>query len=495
MAGAAPSTALNAEADIPEDVLSPMELLKQTGTEGFPKNGVLNQAYTNGGRSTWAGMKKLLTKLGKVFNPLEILGFLVVYRYQKSILRRLHEATRYIGNHFPGNSLIHEEEGREGEFNTEEDRERKHFVHGVMTSPDSYEASIFGHLEKPVGYGMSSIGLLYIFDATFILLHFLGIKYRKDLPRVCFKVLNWLVLGSFMTKIKDYAISIVRLRTSLDRRLSSKRRKRDPVREAVIDELSSTMIWAGVIVFMVEQLSLEFGFALKSVFAVGGIGSATVILALRSTFENLVGGLLLKIQDRFRRGEKISVGTRADGWVEEIGLVNTIIRRVDNTRVAVPNNDFVTGEVVNWSRTPFRIYNNHIYVPWNDVDTIDPIVRSIRNHVGAVEGLADPLERPLLVAATTFNQNLWHDETTPLDMHIQIDITCHLVTVPLQKLVQVKTAVTLAIAKGLQEGLTACGRASAEDFQAPQGKRDYSINNPPTRPSLLGSPNIKRDRS
>ena len=63
MAGAAPSTALNAEADIPDDVLSPMELLKQT--EGFPKNGVLNQAYTNGGRSTWAGMKKLLTKLGK----------------------------------------------------------------------------------------------------------------------------------------------------------------------------------------------------------------------------------------------------------------------------------------------------------------------------------------------------------------------------------------------------------------------------------------------
>ncbi len=36
---------------------------------------------------------------------------------------------------------------------------------------------------------------------------------------------------------------------------------------------------------------------------------------------------LLKVQDRFAR-EKISVGTQADGWVEEIGgLVNTIINK------------------------------------------------------------------------------------------------------------------------------------------------------------------------
>ena len=158
-----------------------------------------------------------------------------------------------------------------------------------------------------------------------------------------------------------------------------------------------------------KQLSLELGFAVGSFFAVGGIGSATVILALRSIFENLVGGLLLKVQDRFRQGEKISIGNnKEDGWVEEIGIVNTIIRRVDNSRVAVPNNDFVTDLVVNWSRTPFRIFNAHVFIPSEDADALQPIVQAIRRRVATVEGIASPDDRPLLVFASEFKRNEWH---------------------------------------------------------------------------------------
>ncbi len=479
--GSASASVLNGgNTDLPDDVISPMELLKKE--DGIGLNAALKKPVVKE-VGTWNGLKQFVGKLGKVFDPLEVVGFLILYRYQKQILRKLHIYDRRF------RSMVHEstphEEDDEIDETGQKVGERKHYIHGVMTSPDSYEASIFGHLESPISYGMTSIGLLYIADVAFILLHFLGIKYRKDLPRLVFKVLNWSVLGSFMTRVKDYALSNIRLRTSLNKSLSLKKRKRDPVREGVIDELSSTVIWAGVILFMVEQLSLEFGFALKSVFAVGSIGSATVILALRSTFENLVGGLLLKVQDRFRRGEKISVGTQADGWVEEIGLVNTIIRRIDNTRVAVPNNNFVTGEVVNWSRTPFRIYQNHIYIPWNDVDVIDIVCRSIRKHVSEVEGLADITDRPLLVAATDFEQNLWHDESTPLDMHIKVDITCHMITQPIQKLAKVKTAITLAIASGIKEGLTACGKAKSSDFfSAP---RNYGINSPPPRPPSSSS--------
>lgn len=53
----------------------------------------------------------------------------------------------------------------------------------------------------------------------------------------------------------------------------------------------------------------------------GGIGSASVILALRSTMENVIGGLLLKLEDKIRVGEVITVP--GDG--KKTGTVSFII--------------------------------------------------------------------------------------------------------------------------------------------------------------------------
>ena len=50
-----------------------------------------------------------------------------------------------------------------------------------------------------------------------------------------------------------------------------------------------------------------FPFISGSVFAVGGIGSASAVLALRSTMENVISGLLLKLEDKIRVGEVITL--------------------------------------------------------------------------------------------------------------------------------------------------------------------------------------------
>ena len=39
----------------------------------------------------------------------------------------------------------------------------------------------------------------------------------------------------------------------------------------------------------------------------GGIGSASAVLALRSTMENVISGLLLKLEDKIRVGEVITL--------------------------------------------------------------------------------------------------------------------------------------------------------------------------------------------
>ena len=59
--------------------------------------------------------------------------------------------------------------------------------------------------------------------------------------------------------------------------------------------------------FLSSPLLSSLSAPLGSIFAVGGIGSASVILALRSTMENVIGGLLLKLEDKIRVGEVITV--------------------------------------------------------------------------------------------------------------------------------------------------------------------------------------------
>lgn len=76
-----------------------------------------------------------------------------------------------------------------------------------------------------------------------------------------------------------------------------------------------------------------------------------------------MGGVLLKLQDKFRVGEKISLpGSKDEAYVEDVYLLTTKFRKDDDSHVSVPNAVFIQGEVVNWSRTPYRLFRTSIDV-------------------------------------------------------------------------------------------------------------------------------------
>lgn len=107
-----------------------------------------------------------------------------------------------------------------------------------------------------------------------------------------------------------------------------------------------------------------------------GIGSASVILALRSTFENFSGGVLLKLQDKFRVGDYIAVRSAGgyEGTVVDITYLNTRIRRSDDSVVTIPNNIFVSGELVNWSRSTYKKFQTTTTIPVSLVSSLPAIV-------------------------------------------------------------------------------------------------------------------------
>jgi len=209
-----------------------------------------------------------------------------------------------------------------------------------------YGQSIFGYLEHPISFIAHAVPIIYIFDLLLIAMQYLGVNYVQitNVERISKFLITWFLVGSFTTRVKDWLASKRRLI------MCSDNSKRDPVKEQLTDDITSSVIWIFIVVGFLESLHLPIE-RLGSILALGWLSSTTLLNALRPLCENAVGGLLLRLQDKFRVGETISLrGGDVEGSVEEITPLNTRIRREDNSYVSVPNKVFMECELVNWSR-------------------------------------------------------------------------------------------------------------------------------------------------
>jgi len=113
----------------------------------------------------------------------------------------------------------------------------------------------------------------------------------------------------------------------------------------------------GVSILTVGANSL--GIPILGLLAGLGIGGLAVALAIRPTLENLIGGIILFIDQPVRVGDFCTFGTNF-GTVENIGLRSTQIRALDRTIITVPNSTFADMEIVNWARCDMMLIRNTI---------------------------------------------------------------------------------------------------------------------------------------
>ena len=211
------------------------------------------------------------------------------------------------------------------------------------------------------------------------------------MPHFLCNIYKCLLAGSYLTKIKDWVFFKFMRHTFC----------RDPVRERTVDELTSVAIWVAMIILSIELMSLEFNVALGSMVALGGIGSASLALAFKVSVENIISGIILKVRDIFRVGDVISLTGSERGTVQELSYLSTSVRRQDNSVVSIPNRDLIGNEVVNWSRTPFRLFKTSLAIDLKDIEKLPDIMQCIRNSLEAIKGI-ETGERELFVAACGF---------------------------------------------------------------------------------------------
>jgi MscS family membrane protein len=106
-------------------------------------------------------------------------------------------------------------------------------------------------------------------------------------------------------------------------------------------------IVAGVVI--IGRAAQGLGLPLYSVVAGLGIGGLAVALAIRPTLENLIGGILLYLDQPVRVGDFCSFDDKT-GTVESIGVRSTRIRALDRTLITIPNAALADLQLINWAK-------------------------------------------------------------------------------------------------------------------------------------------------
>ena len=103
-----------------------------------------------------------------------------------------------------------------------------------------------------------------------------------------------------------------------------------------------------------------------------------VALGAQDLFKNLISGILVLVEKRFKIGDWIYVENIIEGIVERIGFRSTVIRKFDKSIATIPNSSFAENAVINITETTNWIISWTINLQY---DTTVEQLKTIRNEI------------------------------------------------------------------------------------------------------------------
>ncbi|MDC0235586.1 mechanosensitive ion channel family protein [Candidatus Pelagibacter sp.] len=121
-----------------------------------------------------------------------------------------------------------------------------------------------------------------------------------------------------------------------------------------------------------------WGIKIGPIIAGLGLFGVAVALGAQDLFKNLISGILVLVEKRFKIGDWIAVEGIIEGIVEKIGFRSTTIRKFDKSLAIIPNFQFAENAVVNVSETTNWLISWIITLQYDT--TIDQL-KTIRNEI------------------------------------------------------------------------------------------------------------------
>ena len=121
-----------------------------------------------------------------------------------------------------------------------------------------------------------------------------------------------------------------------------------------------------------------WGIKIGPIIAGLGLFGVAVALGAQDLFKNLISGILVLVEKRFKIGDWILVEDIIEGIVEKIGFRSTVVRKFDKSIAIIPNFQFAENAVINISQTTNWIISWTINLQYDT--TVDQL-KIIRNEI------------------------------------------------------------------------------------------------------------------
>ncbi|WP_455245173.1 mechanosensitive ion channel family protein [Petrachloros mirabilis] len=212
-----------------------------------------------------------------------------------------------------------------------------------------------------------------------------------------------------------------KLRTWIVTTLLSTSRVDIGVRYAVGSIIRYVVVTAGLVIILQTA-----GIDLSTLTVLAGALGIGIGFGLQNITNNLVSGIILLFERPIKVGDRIEVGD-VHGDVVRISPRATTVVTNDNIAVIVPNSDFITGRVINWSYTDRDVrFSIPVGVSYgSDPETIRRLLLEVAEaHSGVLrQPKPDVLFEEFGESSLNFNLRVWTREfiTTPGVLRSQLN--------------------------------------------------------------------------
>lgn len=144
------------------------------------------------------------------------------------------------------------------------------------------------------------------------------------------------------------------LRRIVKTRLFPKYKLDEGIQLVILRVAHYLLVGLGIIV-AVQSIGLN----LTSLAVVFGLLSVGIGFGLQHVASNFISGLIILFERPIKIGDRITIGDVL-GDIVNISLRATLIRTIDNISIIVPNSEFITSRVTNWSHRDPKV---RVHIP------------------------------------------------------------------------------------------------------------------------------------
>lgn len=208
-----------------------------------------------------------------------------------------------------------------------------------------------------------------------------------------------LEVGSFSLSLSSllYVLSLfilfyyiaTRLKVFLVKRLSKSHRYGGNI-ESVISFFHYALLTLGAVVILQSA-----GLDLSTLAVIAGAVGLGIGLGLQDVTNNLISGIIILFERPLKVGDRVEVKNIA-GQVTRIGMRSTTVVTNDNISIIIPNSDFISSNVINWSHTD-EVIRLRIPVGTSYKENPHKVIELLNQALKNTKGLAETRKSDVLL--------------------------------------------------------------------------------------------------